>query len=385
MAALSVMPDREFAQTLPIRVFVHLAHGLDAHRWEMNWRDGKVIGVNERLPYGYFRAADFGCVVEYSRSKNETSAGKLVRLGTRLVLGFDLVHAWQNRHTMFGADVIWTHTESQHFAILALFHLFRHRRRPKLIAQSVWLLDHWFRLSLLKRWLYRKLLSKADVLTVLSPSNLQVAKELFHDCRSELVLYGIRADQKIPPKLQTSRPIRVISLGNDEHRDWNTLISAVKLHGECELKIVSSRVDRTLIRGTQNISVERPADNAALLDLYAWADLVVLAIKPNLHASGITVLQEAALLGIPMICSDTGGLRAYFSDEEVRYVPAWDAPAICNAVKELAEDDASRRELASRAQQRMGDNGLSSISYVLRHVELSKQLMAAGCAKVPAR
>ncbi len=39
---------------------------------------------------------------------------------------------------------------------------------------------------------------------------------------------------------------------------------------------------------------------------------MVVPLKPNKHASGITVMEEAALHGLPMVVTDTGGLKAYF-------------------------------------------------------------------------
>src|SRR6266704_2223358 len=91
----------------PIRVFVHLARGYGSRDWEKRWNEGKVIGINEPLPYGYFRAAEFGCLVEYSQDAVESIFGKLLRLGMRTILGFDLVHAWRNYGKISASDVLW--------------------------------------------------------------------------------------------------------------------------------------------------------------------------------------------------------------------------------------------------------------------------------------
>jgi hypothetical protein len=37
----------------PIRVFVHLAYGFGQQSWERRWKDGRILGINEPLPYGY--------------------------------------------------------------------------------------------------------------------------------------------------------------------------------------------------------------------------------------------------------------------------------------------------------------------------------------------
>jgi hypothetical protein len=152
-----------------IRIFVHLANGYGARNWQQRWASGQILGINERPAYGYFRAAEDGCSIVYSEDMKENGLQKLFRLGIRFLLGFDFVHAWRNRKGIFESDVVWTHTESQHLAILSLFRILFWKHRPKLIAQSVWLFDRWQRFGLMRRWLYSALLSKADILTVHSP------------------------------------------------------------------------------------------------------------------------------------------------------------------------------------------------------------------------
>jgi glycosyltransferase involved in cell wall biosynthesis len=360
----------------PIQVFVHLACGFGAATWNRLWNEGKILGINEPFPYGYHRANTMGCIVTCSKDFPEAAPAKFFRLGIRAILGFDLVHAWRNFETMRHADVIWTHTESQFLAILLLLQLRPGLRRPKLIAQSVWLFDHWHELSAIKRWLYSKLIRQADILTVHSPENRAVATRLFPEIRSELVLFGISADTKIAPVLQPKKTsLNVVSLGNDRHRDWKVLTEAIGNQPDWSLKIASQTVPQSAVANSTNVEIVKPTNNDELLALYQWADVLVLAIRPNLHASGITVIQEAALRGIPVICSDVGGLRAYFSDTEVCFVPPQNAAAICNAVRTLADRPGDRFELAQKAQHRMGPNGLSSESFVRRHVDISRELL----------
>lgn len=164
-------------------------------------------------------------------------------------------------------------------------------------------------------------------------------------------------------------------MGNDEHRDWATLIDAVKNLERCELRIASQKVSPQLISGAKNVSIAKLKSNNELLQLYEWADALIVALKPNLHASGITVLQEATLRGVPVICSEVGGLPAYFSPEEVKYVRAQDVEAIRRAIREIGENDERRWASVKRAQNRMGSEGLSSQSYARRYVELSEELL----------
>jgi beta-glucanase (GH16 family) len=105
------------------------------------------------------------------------------------------------------------------------------------------------------------------------------------------------------------------------------------------------------------------------------ADVIALAIKPNLHASGITVLEEATICGVPVICTDTGGLRAYFSDREVKYVPSHQPDALRREIAALAKDGDAGPSMVERARARMISAGLSSRRFAQRHAALSRELL----------
>jgi len=70
------------------------------------------------------------------------------------------------------------------------------------------------------------------------------------------------------------------------------------------------------------------------------------------------------------------GMRAYFSDSQVHFVPPQDATALRNTIHYLANHPDMRLELARKAQARMGPSGLSSEAFVRRHVDISRELLA---------
>ena len=362
----------------PVRVFIQLGRGFGAREWEKRWARGAIPGINERLPYGYYHAADSSFRIDYSEDHAEMWPSKVVRLGLRRLLGFDLVHAWRNRTMVLGADAVWTHTEFEHLAVLALLRSFRFDPKPKVIAQSIWLFDRWRELSTTKRWLYRTLLKHADVLTVQSPANLMVLRRLLPRIRSELVLYGTDISDLRPATLRNAHsPTRIVALGNDMHRDWNTLIAAVDGWPGCEVRIGSTRLGWQRLAGKQ-VSIVPVRSAREAKDLYAWGETAVVPLERNLHASGITVISEAIVSGLPVVCTRTGGLNAYFSDQEVRYVPPEDPEAMRCALKELAANDELRFVIAEKAQKRILAADLSSRARALRLRKLTEELLAGG-------
>ena len=106
--------DKSSAADAAPRVFVFLGHGFGA-----SWARGELPGINEVMPYGYHHGRDEGCIVTYSEDTPEGPFRRLVRLGLRKTLGFDMIHAWRNRDGLRDAHVIWTHTELESLAALA--------------------------------------------------------------------------------------------------------------------------------------------------------------------------------------------------------------------------------------------------------------------------
>lgn len=366
--------NTETAQHEPIRVFVHLAHGFGASKWRAKWERGEIIGLNECLPYGFFWARDHGCVVEYSQDRREGPLGVGLRLGVRLLLGFDLVHAWRNRHRIYAADIVWTGTESQHLAVLLLLRWRGRGHRPEVIAQSIWLFDTLPRLALPWRILYRRLIGRAAALTVHSEEGLEVTRGLFPRQRALFIPFGIAADNMVPPsKVTAHKVIRVLSAGSDRSRDWATLVAALRDRPGVELRIVAPRLPARLKLGA-NVSLVHPKTNDDYLALYRWADVVALSLTLNRHSSGITVIEEAVVLGVPVVASDIGGLRGYFSDREIRYVPASDPDAMREAIEAVAKDEKSV-QMAERAQRRMVEAGLTSREFARRYAQLSRELL----------
>ena len=360
-----------------VNVFVLLGHDFGANTWQRKHALGLIPGLNDRLAYGYYRAAGGGWSVEYSEDGDEGRFGRVGRLALRKLLGFDLIHVWHNRRRLLASDIVWTHTELEHLGVLALFGLLRQRHRPKLIANCVWLFDRWPHLSRIRRSLYQQLLKRADLVTTLSPENRKVARQLLPSVRCECVLVGAMPQKMASPRKRTvHQTVRIASLGSDMHRDWETLLAAFGNVPRYEVRIASSKINRRLIAGLNNVQVI-PAQTADdVMSLYEWADLVVVPLKPNLHASGITVVFEATVSAVPLICTDTGGLRAYFSDAEVAYVPPYAPLTMRAAVEELSKDDERRFSMIVNAQRRMISADLTAQGYAMRNRRLSEELLS---------
>jgi glycosyltransferase involved in cell wall biosynthesis len=277
--------------------------------------------------------------------------------------------------------VVWTHTELESLAVLALLWRVPRASRPRVIAQSVWLFGRWPQFRAPKRWLYRRLLRSADLLTVQCDANLAAARQILPGAPVRVVRYGIDLEKMVAVEPRPIRaPIRILSLGRDMHRDWTTLIAATAGRPEFELRVGAKKISRRAIAGASNLALVNPT-SAELPELYRWADLVVIPLKANLHASGITVLAEAALFGVPVICTGTGGLEEYFGDDCVRYVAPGDFESMRRAIIELAADDRLRFTLARNSQARLIAQQMSTRARAKRLAEISRELLSQATAE----
>jgi glycosyltransferase involved in cell wall biosynthesis len=159
------------------------------------------------------------------------------------------------------------------------------------------------------------------------------------------------------------------------HRDWPTLIQAVARHPDWRLRIVSTKCPAALAEGIANVEIAGVDNNDDLKALYRQATIAIVPLSPNAHASGITVLQEAALNGVAAIASDVGGLRDYFDADSVTYYASGDVDGLERAIGALLSDPEKRYVQAVAAQRRMGPDGLSSYAFARRHVEISQSLV----------
>jgi len=357
-----------------MNVFVLYSRTLDVGAWEEQYRKGLAPDCT---PYGYHHAEAHGCRMSYSRPTRPRGVLKLIDKVLRRVLRFDLLHVWNNRRNLFDPqiDVIWTHTEEEHLGIGVLRALFRKPSSP-VIAQSVWLMDRWKSFGVLRRMLFRQLLSRMEVLTFLSTLNADAARRRFPNKRIEHVRFGISAESfpitKPRPRLDSERQIRVLSIGHDVHRDWATLCEALGGRSGVTIRALSRNFPRDLI--ADNISVEY-LDQNGIRSAYAWADCVVVPLTDNLHASGITVALEAIALGVPLVITRVGGLEAYLDGEGVCFVEIGDAAGLRAAVLNLSQHDYVAR--AAKAQQHFERTDATTAHYARQHVALSRELSRA--------
>ena len=352
------------------QVHVHLFYGADPR----HYRKGEDIGCL----YGYHHAESEEFSLNYSRDAAESKPVRVVRRALKAALGFDFIHAWRNRRAILEADAVWTHTEQEHLAVslLLLMNARRRGERPLLLAQSVWLLDRWPGYGPLRRTLYRKLLSRADLLTTLATENAALCSRYFgRDARH--VYYGLNTRDfppRVPSQWAPHAPLRVAAIGNDRDRDWTTLATALGRDPRFAVKIATRRRIPASAQAP-NVEIVRVSGLNQQHALYDWADLIVVPLRPNTHASGITVMLEAAALGKPMVVTRVGALDDYFDDTAASYVEPFDPTQLRDAIGALMNDPARALRQAQAACAQLRERDLTTQHFARQHAQLTREMM----------
>lgn len=348
------------------RVAILLNHGQDPCAWGERYLAGDAI---DSTPYGYGLAEEWFDLT-WAKSHQESRRVRRWRIALAGRLGFDVVHAWRNRGVLFSADVVWTHTEVEHLALSLLQRLVPSYRHTHVLAQTIWLWDRWPELNWIKCRLYAWLLRRQAVECVHSPMNLAASRVSVPGRRVVLVPFGTHGLEELLSFVhEDATACDVVAPGNDRHRDWCTLAEVARRRPNLRFHVAA---DSAKVRGVswpENAHVSRVADSTAYAALLARAGVCVLALEPNLHASGMTTALEAASVATPVVVAGDGGLRTILG-RGPRFVHGGDPDALAAAIDaELCagpESEPSIPEVANR--------GLTQRDYVTRYALITDML-----------
>lgn len=190
----------------------------------------------------------------------------------------------------------------------------------------------------------RNALSRASGLWVLSRAQIQPLQEMLgEDCPPVFfVRFGIDTDF-YRSAVYPDRPL-IVSAGGDRDRDHKTLFEAFELVLQAipgvEILVQSSGV----VSPPVGVKTFSSIPHTQLRSLYERMTVMVLATRPNLHVSGMTVALESMAVARPCVITDSPGMSDYVVDGQGGVVSTRDPRALADRVIELLRDvDAARR------------------------------------------
>lgn len=166
-------------------------------------------------------------------------------------------------------------------------------------------------------------------------------------------VHVVRPGALLPPRpveRSGDGPVRLLFVGGDFSRKGGPhLLEAFRgLTGEVELDLVT----HADVPGEPGVRVHRglKPDSAALLELYAQADIAVL---PTLGDASPYAVVEAMAYGLPVVTTDVGAVaEAVLPERTGLLVPPGDESALRAALQRLVDGRELRRELGRRGRQR---------------------------------
>lgn len=300
---------------------------IDPAAWSARHRRGEVP---DRLPYGLDMLDQFGVTV--APRQMTPLSGLARRLERRLHLH------WRQAAHRTSADAIlcWDERSGAPSALLA--------RKP-VMTGAIWATDDPTPAVV---WGLRR----AAAVFALSSGQLPRLREM--GVRRALhIPMGIDAEFFPPAKHASGR--KLLSVGNDRHRDWDTLLRAFAELADplAELEVITRRP----VPPGEGVTVTPHVTHPELRDRYADAAVVVVPLRPNLHVSGMTTILEAMASARPVVACETAGIRDYVEDGVTGLlVPPGDPASLAAAVRGLLADpdraeamgDAGRRAVEQR-------------------------------------
>jgi len=194
-------------------------------------------------------------------------------------------------------------------------------------------------------------LRQMDGIFVNSRAQLEVLEHALtgSDTRLSFLPFGIDADF-FSPAPYPERPL-LVSCGGDRDRDPATLFEALaQVHAarpDVEI-VVQSTSQATPPAGVQRVPRMTHSELAAL---YRRATAVVVATRPNLHMSGLTVSLESMATARPVVLTATPGVDDYFRDGDTALLATVaDAASVADRVLTLLGDPAAAAAMGVRAR-----------------------------------
>jgi glycosyltransferase involved in cell wall biosynthesis len=248
------------------------------------------------------------------------------------------------------------------------------RSHQPVVSGVIWITEDDAGLSPVARWTAGRAVRRTDAIFVHSSGQVWPLREQWgvSPARIYPIHFGIDtdfwdplrpADAKGPGDGRSAGPLlsppdqaiaRVVSVGNDRHRDHGLIVSALR---DVRSKLPQARLE-LVTRTPLHIPAEagrwyKSLTHSQLRELYQGVQIAAVCTRPNNHASGLTAILEAMAMGKTVVATRTAGLEDYVTDGETGVlVPCGDRDALARALYDLLNDPGRCAQLGVQARER---------------------------------
>lgn len=308
--------------------------------WEAKWRAGERPS---RWPYGLEKLAGYADEVALVYPRRAKKWRRAVRPVTDRLTDRALRHRP-------GRDIGLTWDEQ------VAIRMVTRRRHREMYSGAIWIADQVERGEHEYTELMIGALRQMAGIWLNSRPHLQPMREIVGaKPRLQFATFGIDESFFVPEPLP-EHPC-VLSIGTDRDRDWDTLLKVyARIHEalpEAEL-LLQAAAD---IAVPDYVTQLPRMDFAELRRVYARSSVVVIAVRPNLHVSGLTVSLEARATGRPVVATRTVGMEDFMTDgRDVSLVDTGDPDALATETLRLLRDRKAAEEMGRGGRTQVEDH-----------------------------
>jgi glycosyltransferase involved in cell wall biosynthesis len=319
-----------------VRAWVELIHYLDADAWPARNAAGEVPNAT---PFGIDELRAHGVDVAFRPVRNGPIFRRVARRVRNRLGELEYLEALASQRNRLrrSADVVLAWDEFTGIPAAAMTRL---PGSPPVVSGVQLLTDPAGRSkAFLKR--ARAALNRMEAVFVQSHGQIPVLRDEWGvpEHKLKFVPFGIDGQWFRPIDGEVDRTL-VASVGDDPHRDHETLIKAVSE--------VRRRLPETRLELATQLDVDLPAEFGTLhrghlgpkrRQYYGQAAVVAVATHPNIHGSGMSVILEAMACGRPYVVTASEGLEGYLKHgHDGLVVPPGDVDMFASAVAALLAD-----------------------------------------------
>lgn len=190
-----------------------------------------------------------------------------------------------------------------------------------------------------------------DHVTVLCPEQKTYFEQYLPKAKISLIPHGIDTDhfQPASPAAEQQNKFKCLTVGS-WLRDYDTVLAVAKrleAYSDIEFHIVSSQVGTAY--ECKNVFVYQGIDDAALLRLYQYSDVLFL---PLLGATANNALLEGIACGLPVVSTKLPAIETYVPGEEAILSDENNPEVFAKTLLYLYEHPEMRSRMSLYARQR---------------------------------
>ena len=228
-----------------------------------------------------------------------------------------------------------------------------------------------------------RILNAVDLSVVSSRPNKDLLHNYLRIERDRILFWWHPIDSEyfVPGSASSNKTKPIIASVGLEQRDYRLLATAtakldvdVKVAGFSQFQ---SRIAKSFPKVMPDNMTNKKFQSSELIQLYHDADVVVVPLKENRGAAGVTVLLEAMSCKKPIVCVRTQGLADFLDEEAITTIEPGDVAGLQKAILNLLDNPKSAISKAQRAyeliwQRHNLENQVKILANFIRTIDVNK-------------